>query len=40
MKHLSIAILLALAAIGAGIGAHTAWAGTEDATGQNSIQAP
>jgi hypothetical protein len=40
MKQLSIAILLALAAIGSVAGVHTAWAGSDDATGQNSIQAP
>ncbi len=40
MKRLSIAILLALAAIGSVTGVHVAWAGSDDATGPNSIQAP
>ena len=40
MKQLSIAILLALVAIGGVTGVHAAWAGSDEATGQNSIQSP
>jgi hypothetical protein len=40
MKRFGIAILLALAAIGGMAGAHSAWAGNDEATGQYSIQAP
>ncbi len=40
MKHLSIALLLALVAIGSVAGFEAAWAGANDATGIDSIQAP
>jgi hypothetical protein len=40
MKQLSIALLLALAALAGVTGPHAAWAGNDEATGQNSIQAP
>lgn len=40
MKKFSIAVLIALAAIGGAFGASTAWAGSDEATSPGSIQAP
>jgi len=40
MKQLSIALLFALAALAGVAGINTAWAGSDEATGQNSIQSP
>lgn len=40
MKRLSIAFLLALVALSGVAGVGSAWAGSDEATGPDSIQAP
>jgi hypothetical protein len=40
MKRITIALLLALAALGSVIATPAAWAGSDEATGPDSVQTP